>query len=100
MHIAMMVVIALARLRICATYRASRRITIWTHCGPSGATTLRRRALQASHQRHNGLAVQESKGRCDMVSLYTVASGRKYLLQHHGQRLGVMKPETPTARGK
>jgi hypothetical protein len=72
----MMVVIALARLRICATYRGSLRTTIWSDCSPSGATALRRRALQAPHQCHDGLAVQESKDRCDVVSLHTVASDK------------------------
>ena len=91
MHVVMIVVIALARLKICATYRVSLRTTIWSDRSPSGATTLRRRALQASHQCHDGLAVQESKDRCDVANLHTVAfdksssdESRMYTLQHHG----------------
>ena len=54
----------------------SLRTTIWTHCGWSGATISWRRALQASHRCQDGLAVQESKDRCDVASFYTVASGK------------------------
>jgi hypothetical protein len=72
----MIVVVALARLKIGATYRGSLRTTIWSDCSPSGATTLRRRALQASHWCYDCLAVQESKDRCEVASLHIVASDK------------------------